>query len=488
METSGSCPKEVLFTDVRYISCDDLRWLSPEGSEVPLHRPPLPKIEARADLASVPRGVRLAAQRGNKTDPLPERSRAGRIIFEDGVYRSWFLDVQYPKGKDIGVSSTAVPVSVAICYRESSDAFEWEEKARSEIHVAGQSGFDGFTVFADPNGSPEERYKVVYMAIAPKAEWPALWGDYQKVHPRYRDTRLHGNYITCMYGCVSPDGLAWQPVREPLFVHKSDTDTSVYYDTWLERYVMYTRLYWQNRRWIGRVEAEDFRRWGPVQPLIWPTLDGPLSDDIYTNGRTEYPGLPGTHLMFPMIYHRYDQTSDVRLFSSADGICWNEVPGGTVLSPGAPGEWDAEFISAGKDLVPLGRDRIGIPYNGTAFPHKYPRWPEVLDSMRWAWAWWPKGRLSAVVADEEGEVSTFPLVPAGRELRLNVRTRRAGSVRVGLVGVPGRSARDCDPLCGDDLAMPVHWKGESDIGTKEGEPVALRFRLHAAELFGFEWV
>jgi hypothetical protein len=192
--------------------------------------------------------------------------------------------------------------------------------------------------------------------------------------------------------------------------------------------------------------------------------------------------------MFPMVYHRYTQTSDVRLFSSADGICWSEVPGGPVLKPGAVGEWDSEFIHAGKDLVPLGDDRIGIPYHGTSFPHKYPRWKGVLSAGRSTWAWWPKGRLCAVVASEEGEFATFPTTPAGRGLTLNVRTQRAGEVRVGLIGVDGRRAEDCDPIFGDHLAAPVHWKGGSDIGVKEGSSVTLHFKLRAAEVFGFEWV
>jgi hypothetical protein len=381
-----------------------------------------------------------------------------------------------------------LPVSVAIGYSESEDEVEWVERGRCPIEVPGQTAFDGFTFFIDPAGSDEERYKAVYTAHPPESERPALWEAYQKIHPRHRDVRLNEKRLYCMYGVVSPDGIQWTPIREPLMVHMSDTDTSIYYDTWLGRYVMYSRLYWQERRWIGRAEAEDFHHWGPVNPLIWPSLDGSLSDDIYTNGRTEYPGLPGYHLMFPMVYHRYTQTSDVRLFSSADGICWSQVPGGPVISPGTPGEWDSEFIVGGKDLVPLGDDRVGIIYHGTSFPHKYPRWKGVLEAGGAAWAWWPKGRLCAVVADGDGEFFTFPLSPAGRELRLNVRTRRGGEVRVGLVGVTGRTVDECDPIVGDSLARVVHWKEQSDIGTNVGERITLHVKLRAAEVFGFEWI
>jgi hypothetical protein len=487
IETSPSSPKTLLFTDLRHIRCGDLEWLSPGGEKLPVVGPPEPQGEAVARLGFVPRGVRLVAQPAAKGEPLPKGNRFGRVIRDGGLYRSWYLDVAYAPEQSFGSYSTAPPLSVAIGTSESSDGMEWKERSRCSIEVPRQTSFDGFTFFVDPNGSAEERYKAVYTARPPEGEWPARWAQYQSVHPRHRDLRMKESRLYGMYGLTSPDGLHWTPIPEPLMVHMSDTDTTVYWDAWLERYVMYTRLYWQERRWIGRAEAEDFRHWGPVEPLLWPGLDGALSDDLYTNGRTAYPDLPGYHLMFPMIYHRYSQTSEVRLFTSADGICWNQVPG-KVLTPGQTREWDAEYIHAGKDLVPLPGDRIGVPYHGTAFPHKYPRWKGVLAAGRTAWATWPRGRICAVAADEEGEFFTFPLAPAGRELRLNVRTRRGGEVRVGLVGCPGRAAADCAPIAGDHLSHPVHWQGQPDIGVRDGERVMLHFKLRSAELFAAEWV
>ena len=41
--------------------------------------------------------------------------------------------------------------------------------------------------------------------------------------------------------------------------------------------------------------------------------------------------------MFPMFYERWNQISRIRLYASADGIVWNEVPGGAVINPGTPG-------------------------------------------------------------------------------------------------------------------------------------------------------
>jgi hypothetical protein len=286
--------------------------------------------------------------------------------------------------------------------------------------------------------------------------------------------------------------------------HYSDTDTHVYYDSLLDKYVLYTRLSWYGRRWVGRAESDDFRHWGPVEPILWPRLDEELYLDIYTNSRTEYPGHPEYHLLFPMFYNRYTEDSHVKLFSSEFGVCWHRLPGGPVIEPGEPDAWDGEFISAGRDLVPFGADRIALPYAGINLPHKYPRWKTFANKGGWAWAWWPEGRITGVVADEEGEFFTFPIMPQGRRLQLNLKARRGGEVRVGiwqfpgpwdkcpgfahLKELPGYSAADCDPMYGDSHALAVHWKGKADIAAQEGEPVVVQFKLRSAELFSFEWL
>lgn len=82
---------------------------------------------------------------------------------------------------------------------------------------------------------------------------------------------------------------------------------------------------------------------------------------------------------------------------------------------------------------------------------------------------------------------TVPVLPAGRGPRSNLRARRGGEIRIGLVDVPGRSVDDRDLLSGDELAAPVHWWGEADHGMGNGQGVTLQLRLPAVEVFGFSW-
>lgn len=224
------------------------------------------------------------------------------------------------------------------------------------------------------------------MRIA-ESEQPQLWERFQKLHPRHRDVRIREDRLNGLYALTSPDGLEWQRHPDPLLIHFGDTDTSFYYNHCLECYVMYTRLYNQERRWIGRAETEDFWNWQPVQPLIWPNLNSSISEDIYTNARCTYPGLPEYHLMFPMFYERFTQRSHIRMYSSHDGMVWNEVPGSPVITPEMIGD-GIEFMGGRGDLVPF-QDGVGLKVGGTPYPHKYPRWSHVLESHKSAW---PAGR------------------------------------------------------------------------------------------------
>jgi hypothetical protein len=504
--------KKVLFTDLRHILCSDLEWYSPTGEYLPLNSPPEPEVAAFAKKGLLPSGVEFFTQKAHKTEPLSlplNGYKLGpRVIFENGLYKSWYLDAIYPKNMSFDAGKIKYPDSVSICYTESKDGYEWSLPKQSKLDIQGQTWFDGFTFFIDPAASSSERYKAVYMAYPSDEDWSAMLPKYEKFHPRHKDIRCELLGVRyCIYGAVSSDGIHWKPVRKPLMIHYSDTDTTVYYDSWLKKYVMYTRLYHHDRRIIGRAETDDFFNWGHVEPIIRTDLRDPLSIDIYTNGRTQYPGLPQYHFMFPMIYHRFTQTSEVRLFSSADGICWNQLPGGPVMSTGES-DWDSEFIWAGKDLVPFGDNKIAVPFYGLPFPHKYPRWKSVLDSMRIAWAWWPCERLCGIKAEEDGEFFTVPMIPQGRHLKLNYCTSLGGEIRVGIMPnqegqrqpfhvshyakrdcyIHERSITDCDSISGDELSRIVRWKGDPEIAIKDQAQIVLHFELRSAKIFGFEWV
>jgi hypothetical protein len=479
---TGGPQKKLLFVDLRHIDPGDLFWRAADGTAIPVAGPPEPPVPVWADASRVVRGVKLVAQKPQKEGPIEKRP--GQVVRDGGVYRGWSIKTNYA-GADLGSYSSALAESIEVQALESNDGYAWSMREACTVPLKGISGIDGSGFFIDPNGSPDERYKCVFHAGV-KEGVQALWEEYQKLHPRYRDNRIDGEHMNCLYGMTSPDGLNWKLLPEPLLIHQGDTDNTVYYDAWLGKYVLYTRLCWLDRRLIGRAESDDFRHWSPVIPMLGPSLEDAYSYDVYLNARTEYPDLPGYHLMFPMFYRRYTQTSEIRMYSSLDGILWDAVPGGPILEPGGWGKWDGEFVTAGKNLVPLGSDKVAIPYNGTSHPHKFPRWSGVIGHNP-GWATWPKDRISALTAVEEGEFHTFSVPVTGTELRVNARVARAGSLQIGLTGIDNHSVELCDTITGDETAKTVTWGGKAELGIRPGDQARLHVRMRAAELFAIEW-
>lgn len=475
--------KKLLFVDLRHIDPGDLQWRTADGTVVPVAGPPEPPVPVWADASRVVRGVRLVAQKPAKEGPV--ENRPGQVLLDAGVYRGWSLKTNYA-GADLGSYSSALAESITVRTAESNDGYAWSERDVSTVPVKGITGIDGAGFFIDPNGSAEERYKCVFHASVREGV-QELWAKYQKFHPRYRDNRLNGEHMNCLYGMTSPDGLNWSLLPEPLLIHKGDTDNTVYYDAWLGKYVLYTRLCWLDRRLIGRAESDDFQNWSPVVPMLSAPLEDPFSFDVYLNARTEYPGLPGYHLLFPMFYRRFTQSSEIRMYSSLDGILWDAVPGGPILEPGGVNAWDGEFVTAGKNLVPLGGDKVAIPYNGTSYPHKYPRWPGVIKGNA-GWATWPKDRICALKTEEEGEFFTFGIPVTGTELRVNARVNTGGSLQIGLVGFDAHAIDLCDIITGDETARTVTWSGNPGLRAQPGDTVRLHVRMRAADLFALEWV
>lgn len=472
--------KLYLFTDLRHILCSDLQWVGSDEQVCRLN-PTGDPVDVHASTFMEPYGIRLVAEPAQKTDPQPFLLDAfpARITYDAGVYRSWGMRA---------VKGNANPPQIEIWTRESDNGTDWRETHSCRIDSPGMADPQGSTFFIDPHAPAEERYKAVFGVGALPEQLPAMYDEYTRVNRHHRIWRFGPDWVSPNYGAVSPDGLNWTVLPEHLFINFSDTDMSVYFDEELGRYVMYNRLMLQQRRMIGRATSEDFRHWTSIDPLIGPTLDDPFTDDIYLNGFCRYPDEPAYYLMFPMFYHRWNQRGDVRFFSSDDGIYWQRVPGGPVINNGDPGAFDEEYLGIIRDLVPFGQDQVGIFYHGTRFPHKYPRWPHVLEAFRGAWAYWPKGRLSAVHSEEEGRFFTFPLEVRGRALRLNARTSKSGEIRVGVVDHAGHSVQECAPITGNGLSLPVSWHGNDTVGLPDGQPITLEFRLRSADLFAFEWV
>ena len=140
-----------------------------------------------------------------------------------------------------------------------------------------------------------------------------------------------------------------------------------------------------------------------------------------------FPAPPDHHLMFPAIYHLDRDTTSIDVQASYDGKLWHRLPGSPVLETADFGEWNGGCVFATPSLLELANGDWALPFTGYDVPHKYPRgaW-----NYRPGLAVWPKGRLAAIVADEDGFFNTTAVVSPGSRLLINAVTDRAGEILI----------------------------------------------------------
>lgn len=494
-----------VFTSWYYVRPGMFAWLDSQGRGVSVvgNEGPWGAQFRRSD---APWGIRLKAQPAQRVGPLMRSERPweskgvtiGTLLRDGDKYRAW--------------GSCWSEKSRDFCYLESADGMHWQRPELGLVAWEGQKtnliepGFGEGSIFLDPTAPPNERYKGVRLADMSYEEFEK----YKKTRPDGWEPKARREDVGKVFfiqGAVSPDGIRWTALPEPLVVEHSDTQIVACYDQRLQRYVIYTR-HWMvgpqspqvptglsshwiapGRRSIGRTESAGFLRLPLSELILVPPLDMPPSDVLYTNCKTTIPGNPDLHVMFPTIWHQGDDTTSVAMAASHDGKVWDFVPGGPVFDTAAFGEWDGGCVFASPNLVELPDGSFALPYTGYNFPHKYPR-----GQLRFlpGYLVWPKGRLVGLEATERGEFATVAVMPPGNKLLVNAVVKRAGSLLVEVAGLdgaplPGRSFAEADPVAGDQHRKPLTWKGQDSLGHKPGTPIILRMRMDKATLFGLEF-
>jgi len=487
-------PGPHLFVDYRYFLPGRTSYVFPDGSEAPRYDgDPTRLPEILGSPSQAPANVRIEAQKAEKTGVVLDNDQPWEygigyhtLLYFDGKYRLWYETIP-PRNSKLGDRGL-------LCYAESDDGLKWVKprvgivdfegnKDNNIVYgepVAGHS-FHGSSVFIDPLAPRSERLKLIYMS-GTDAEALAR---FKAAHP-HSVSPIGEQKKLFIRLAHSADGIHWTPRPNPVMSHMSDTQTTVYYDEYLKRYVAFFRLAYMNHRAIGRTETRRLDEPWPVPEVALfpqPIHDRP-ADDYYISGYSRYPGTRTMHIMIPTIYKRHTDSTELGMAASMDGEYWTWLPGGPVLEPGPDGSWDGGCVFGGIGLTELPDGRVVSPYVGYIYPHKFPRYERHMGRI--GLAAWKKHRIAAVVADEEGEFVTGPLSAKGTSLLLNFQTRRNGWIKVSVEGKSSRSLDNCDRLFGDQIQKQVTWKGDGNLGISPGEDFALRFHLRAARLYSFE--
>lgn len=462
-------------------------------------------------------GVRLLAQKSELIGPIFELDKPWEanynmyftaIHYEDGLYRAWYscIPPDHLKQKDARYQMASGQV---LCMAESKDGVHWEKPNLGLQQYYGQDtnicfgrdlspyGFQSGSIFVDPNGSPKEKYKMIYVGLKPVKDLAAAKKKYLEIFGDSLDPNglmvIGGNpYVKGLFGATSFDGLHWKCIEEPLLVQPSDTLNTCIWDSNRKAYIAYIRVRHGNRRAVGRIESKDFFSWKqPPEIVLKAPLEWSPCDDIYTNNRMDYPE-SNIKLMFPNIYHRFTDSRNIFLASSQDDMIWEFVPGGAVVTGEEYGNWCAGDLNPGLGLVPLTGNKIAMPIMGYARPHKFCRGGEQKLGKP-GLAVWEKGRLAALVAEERGFFSTPKVLLNGNRIVLNYKTAFSGSLKMELRNekgevIKGYSFTDCDIMSGDKIGHTVSWNGNKDLSSIYEKTIIMAFEMCTAKLYSFEFV
>ncbi len=451
------------------------------------------------------------------------------VLKENGKVRVWYnvLGREHKPHEN--------PSFMGVAYAESSDGLHFRKPVLKLVARDGDRennfvlpvdpsvvAIGGGSVLRDdnPNCPPEARYK-----------------SWSKFYP-HKGTGLKGPHRVW----YSPDGLRWK-LYDTLAtgLRAADTQPTWFWDPRINRYVGYSRE-WMRRpggygvRKESYNESDDMLHWDsslivlepderdmtgeprvsieldkarvqgenilPPEPGGDQVLSPSAPVDMYGPGVFRYGEADSVYVaLIPMFHHwrvegksSWPSTADVQLGVSRDARHFQRAPGRRpFLSVGPPGSFDSKWVWPMPNPVRMG-DELWIYYVGTNKDHDGRVDPAASQRMAYISRAILRldGFMSAEADYEGGWLITPPITFAGSRLELNLDTGAGGVARVELLDaggkpIPGFSLVEADDLNGNNVRMPVSWKGKTDVSAFAGKPVRLHIRMRAARLYAFQF-
>jgi len=155
--------------------------------------------------------------------------------------------------------------------------------------------------------------------------------------------------------------------------------------------------------------------------------------------------------------------------------------------------WDAGSIYVGYGFSRLG-DELSLYYTAHRWTHRPANRASTKDnnSVISRAVYRLDGFVSVEAPSGDGEWVTPPLLFQGDRLEVNFDGSAGGWLRVELQDGRGATLRgfslsDADAVLGNSTAETVNWRGRHDLASLVGNPVKLRFVIHDAKLYAFQF-
>jgi len=439
----------------------------------------------------------------------------GSVLYDEqeGIYKAWCQG----QGKPWAHRHEECEVQGGMFYFVSEDGVGWERPPLDVVPIDGRATnivalghaathakrwpycYELFGVSkdsADPD--PSRRYKMGYLYLERDYHGPLE-------HPHHR------GQLRALGVALSPDGIHWRDLCEPVTLATSDGATHWLRDPATGRWVLYGRakhiapevraLHGDDRffqvqhagRAVRRAQSEDFLHWTPEQGelvLAVDALDG-HGDEIY--GMNVFP-YEGIYIGLVQMFHNYPDRLylDVQLAVSRDGVHFQRLSDRSPFIPvGGVGAWD-RFNNSLANNPPLRvGDELRFYYAGRNYLHsgflKSPdnggdcdirfRAAVGLGTIK-------LDRFAAMQASfEAGTLRTKPLIFEGRRLHLNAAVE-FGTLEVRVLDADGEPLEGMQAIVTgqDAVDIPVALAG---LEALRGRPVRLEFVLRNGRLYSF---
>ncbi len=414
------------------------------------------------------------------------------LLFDEGIYKLWYsvtIESIVEKTDEIGSESV-------LCYAESKDGISWEKPKLGLFELNGNRNnnivfglnttFVGSTVFKDPSGTPEERYKLICSGR------PYSYNGKSKLQ-------------MWVYGSVSPDGIHWSTFDEPILKCASDTQDICFYSPEQGEYNAYlrgwhpqTRGGYGGRRTITKSVTKNFRKFPEPEIVMSPLPNDPPDLDFYSSAAQRWPGTKNAYFMMPAFYHRSSDIVDIHFAVSRDGEIWNR-PSLEPIIPANQGSMEgAMSIYASVGVVPFGVNRWAFPLTQYHFPHNagyrkhFKESPGIMAGGLYL-ATIREDGFMALETEGQGECWTQVICFRGSKLLTNSWAPYGGRVLIELTDekgnpVSGYTMDECDGAKGDVFNRAMSWKGKQDVSFLEGRPIRMHFKLIRARLHSFQFI
>lgn len=180
---------------------------------------------------------------------------------------------------------------------------------------------------------------------------------------------------------------------------------------------------------------------------------------------------------------------------SRDGFHWSRPDRRIAIRAERRDVWDRGYVQSLGNLCCIRGDTLWFYYSGfqgdATKTNRFWLKNGMYDRGATGLAFLRRDGFAAMTADEQGSLTTRPVIFTGSRLFVNAACAK-GTLRVEILDQEGNpiapyTLEACQPLSADSTLMPITWKTTADLTALRGQPVRLRFVLTQGALYSF-WV